>query len=279
VSPAPYNNNTKKAVYFVHKWDDDDGTADDQWPYQVEFSNTDVTGHVKIDTDATPQDADIDIYVNMTPSSYSYNGVTYYLSEKDLETLGKAFVMQPSSIADRLVSYDSSGPGEGKVMLLAVKPNGLINNIAYTTNGTGYWFGGSASTTSTIAKLPAGPYSNDPRIFVEFSASNLAFGIGQMPGVLKKGQRYLVRECLRYCYDAANKKYARVNFNFYVSIGDTKGDVNADGSVDTKDITAVSDLILDPTNTTTHRWAADVNEDDEVTVTDITEISDIIQNE
>jgi uncharacterized protein YuzB (UPF0349 family) len=276
VSPAPYNNNTKKGVYFVHKWDDDDGVADDQWPYQVEFSNTDVTGHVKIDADATPQDADIDIYVNLTPSSSSYEGVTYYLSEKDLETLGQAFVMQPSSIADRMVSYNSAGPGEGKVMLLALKPNGLINNIAYTTNGIGYWFGGSASTTSTIAKLPAGSYSNDPRVFVEFSASNLAFGIGQMPGVLKKHQRYLVRECLRYCYDAVNKKYARVNFNFHVSVGDTKGDANADGSVTVADITSVADLILDPSNTAVHHWASDVNEDDEISVSDITEIANTI---
>jgi uncharacterized protein YuzB (UPF0349 family) len=175
-----------------------------------------------------------------------------------------------------MVSYNSAGPGEGKVMLLALKPNGLINNIAYTTNGTGYWFGGSASTTSTIAKLPAGSYSNDPRVFVEFSASNLAFGIGQMPGVLKKHQRYLVRECLRYCYDAVNKKYARVNFNFHVSVGDTKGDANADGSVTVADITSVADLILDPSNTAVHHWASDVNEDDEISVSDITEIANTI---
>ena len=54
-----------------------------------------------------------------------------------------------------------------------------------------------------------------------------------------------------------------------------KGDVNGDGEVDVRDITALIDVIM---NSVTDNPRADVNEDSEIDVRDITALIDLIMN-
>ncbi|MBQ1723896.1 MAG: dockerin type I repeat-containing protein, partial [Muribaculaceae bacterium] len=54
-----------------------------------------------------------------------------------------------------------------------------------------------------------------------------------------------------------------------------KGDVNGDGEVDVRDITALIDVIM---NSVTDNPRADVSEDGEIDVRDITALIDIIMN-
>ena len=60
----------------------------------------------------------------------------------------------------------------------------------------------------------------------------------------------------------------------YFTLKYLRGDVNGDGEVDVRDITALIDVIMnDGVNP-----RADVNEDGEIDVRDITELIDIIMN-
>ena len=54
-----------------------------------------------------------------------------------------------------------------------------------------------------------------------------------------------------------------------------RGDVNGDGEVDVRDITALIDVIM---NSITDNPRADVNEDGDIDVRDITALIDIIMN-
>ena len=54
-----------------------------------------------------------------------------------------------------------------------------------------------------------------------------------------------------------------------------RGDVNGDGEVDVRDITALIDVIM---NSITNNQRADVNGDSEIDVRDITALIDIIMN-
>ncbi len=77
----------------------------------------------------------------------------------------------------------------------------------------------------------------------------------------------------RFCFYKGTQKYPQL----YVKVADTAllGDVNGDGEVDVRDITALIDVIM---NSITDNPRADVSEDGEIDVRDITALIDIIMN-
>lgn len=197
VSPALKN-------YIVHKWDDNYAN-DDQWPYQVEFENTNIEGAVEIDESKGICDATLTYDVYFARKG-DYTGTTVKLSGSALTALGTAFQMQPSEIGGKMVGYSASGPANGKIMFYAVDAQGNLIESKSTANGYGHWFNDNGGLTN---------WGNNSFVFSEFDANSLTFSLGQMPNTCINGNTYVLRQALRYKKDG---KEAIVRFVFNIHI-------------------------------------------------------------
>ncbi|MBQ8675750.1 MAG: DUF4859 domain-containing protein [Bacteroidaceae bacterium] len=214
VSPAP-------TQYIVHKWDEDI-TNDDQWPYQLEFENTDVVGHIPTvdlsDTSILPHDTLLNIYVGFKATTgNNYSGTTYTLSSRELRAIGEALRIQPADIASRLRTY--SAPQANNTVhflgLNATTGNSVVNGTS-TANGYGHWFNASGNVC---------PYSGTSYVFSELNTSTLAFNIGQYPGRCRNGQVYQLGQAFRYKDANGNIGVAKLIFHIY--IGGVPTDIEA----------------------------------------------------
>ena len=80
-APDKYNRNA---------WDDDE-TNDEQWPYRVKFSGTDLLGNVTI-PEGDPTDLETSLEVSLDASSESYPLHTFNLLNNGvMEKIAKAF--------------------------------------------------------------------------------------------------------------------------------------------------------------------------------------------
>ncbi len=84
------------AKYKSNPWDEKELT-DEQWPYKVKFTHTDLLGNVELDMDASPQNIELTYNVSIKADAQSYDGTQVSLvNNGDIVKLAKAFVMQPS---------------------------------------------------------------------------------------------------------------------------------------------------------------------------------------
>ena len=87
------------AKYKSNPWDEKELT-DEQWPYKVKFTHTDLLGNVELDMDASPQNIELTYNVSIKADAQSYDGTQVSLvNNGDIVKLAKAFVMQPSVIS------------------------------------------------------------------------------------------------------------------------------------------------------------------------------------
>jgi len=187
VSPAP-------TQYIVHSWDENI-TNDDQWPYQLEFENTDIVGHMPTvdlsDTSILPHDTLLNIYVGFNPTTgNNYSGTTYTLSSCELRAIGEALRIQPANIASLLRTYSTSQANNTVqlVGLNATSGNTVVNGPS-TANGYGHWFNASGNVCS---------YGNASYVYSELNTATLAFNVGQYPGRCRNGQVYQLGQAFRY---------------------------------------------------------------------------------
>lgn len=194
--------------YMVHKWDDD-YTNDDQWPYQVEFTGTNIYGAPNIQEGMVPTDLDLtyDIYM---PVLSNYGGMTVKLEGNAVAALGTALQMQASDIASKMVAYSASGSQPGQVMFYGLRANGRLYAGGSTANGYGHWFNASGNVTT---------YSASPCVFSEFNASGLSFFIGQQSGACSVGDTYTIGQALRYKDADGNTSLVRFFFNIHIASG------------------------------------------------------------
>jgi len=205
VAPAP-----KK--YIQHKWDEEIGN-DDQWPYQVHFSGTDIGSKATVYASPTIDgraigDITFTYDVTFPASSSVYAGASVALDVKAQQQLGTAFQLQTSEIADKMVTYASGGPSAGKIMFYAAKPSGSLYQKATTANGYGYWFSKAGAPVEYASGY----------VYSEFTPSTLTFNLGQYPGKCSTGDTFTVAEVLRY--RDANNQYAKALFIFNITISD-----------------------------------------------------------
>lgn len=59
--------------HWRHAWDDND-MNDEQWPYKVRFSGTNLYGQIDVDPDKTPEDITLIYDVPVSLSSTDYTG-------------------------------------------------------------------------------------------------------------------------------------------------------------------------------------------------------------
>lgn len=111
---------------------------DDQWPYKVKFTNTDLLGNITINPNDIPKDLILTYNVSFAADATAYSGTTVNLnSNGDISKVVQALVLQPSAITASLLNAKAT-PAEGKIAYAAVESNGLLN---YATTGNGMDFG------------------------------------------------------------------------------------------------------------------------------------------
>ncbi|WP_461633052.1 DUF6055 domain-containing protein [Labilibaculum euxinus] len=179
--------------YTAHPWDDDD-TNDDQWPYKVKFTNTDLYGNIVFDGTEVPEDLTLTYDVKFSPSSAGYTGSTVSI---DLTKLVKALVLQSSEISDKIGN---------EITFYGVESNETLN-ITTTATGLGHWFDIDGNICA---------YGDNAKVFSEFDKTNFTFSIGQYPGHCSSGNQFKVKQALVYQY-AAGKK-VQVTFVFNITI-------------------------------------------------------------
>jgi len=194
------------STYTPNAWDEKESN-DDQWPYTVKFSNTDILGNITINPNDSPKDLTLTYNVSFAADATAYSGTTVNLNTNgDISKVAQAFVLQPSAITASLLSAKAT-PVEGKIAYAAVEPTGSLN-YATTGNGYGFW-------NDSQGNVIAWGKDNDSRLFSELSPGTFEFSIGQYPGKSKAGDKYTIKDAL--VYTKAGKQY-QVTFVFNVTI-------------------------------------------------------------
>lgn len=182
-APDKYNRNA---------WDDDE-TNDEQWPYRVKFSGTDLLGNVTI-PEGDPTDVETSLEVSLDASSESYPLHTFnLLNEGVMQKIAKAFKLQPSEIAGATLDAGTvkadgfSGPAEGKVAVGLTNPDGKVS-YAYSANGIGFWIAADGTASSW----------GDAPIYYEYDASGYGLTVGHNPGHSEKSKTYIIKPTMVY---------------------------------------------------------------------------------
>lgn len=182
--------------YMPHAWDEDQ-TNDDQWPYKVKFSNTNIYGEVIFDGTEEPADLTLIYDVDFPYSETEYIGATHQLDAGDLAKVAEAFVLQPSEILSKL---------EQEIKFYAVESSGALNATT-TANGYGHWFSSNGDVTN---------WGGSAAVFSEFSESAWTFTLGQYPAQTVPSTTYTIKQALVYEHDPG--QFVQATFVFNITI-------------------------------------------------------------
>jgi len=180
-------------VYSPHPWDDNNSN-DEQWPYTVQFTNTNITGLIDISDDGTPEDAEFTFDISFPADDTNYTGADV---EADPADIARAFQLQPGEI--------TSAIGED-IQFYGVENDGTLNPNT-TANGYGHWFDENGNVVN---------WGEDARVFSEFDESGFRFRIGQYPDESSPGDSYTIKQALVYEYQPGLT--AQVTYEFIISI-------------------------------------------------------------
>ncbi len=190
--------------HWRHAWDDDNSN-DEHWPYQVQFTNTDLLGNF-----TNPiHDVTLTYDLMMDPmSAYTATPVALNTSR-----ISQAFAMAPDNIARAL---------GGTIIYNAVNPDGSLNATS-TANAPGHWYNRSGAVTG---------WGNDAYVYSELNLNTFTANIGQYPNRCQPGDAFTIRQALVYTQSPGNT--ARVTLVFNIRIKSDQPDCNGvpDGSAD-----------------------------------------------
>lgn len=195
-------------TYNRQYWNDKE-SDDEQWPYAITVSGTDVdkyneTIDVIIDPSAKPQNTSVTINVRGTVES-SYDYAHYNLAYLDNAAICYAFCLTPEELANKM-QHSSEGLAEGKVVTRIKLPDG---SYSYDDNCggelAGFWCGADGSLSG---------WGENARTYTKLHTI-YDMEVGWMPGTLTAGETY--PEILEMVYTKDGKEYvATLNFNFIV---------------------------------------------------------------
>ena len=197
-------------TYLQHLWDEDN-TNDEQWPFRVRFTGTDLFGNLNFDGTETPYS--IALEHNITTSAAAGYGGTSFTLDDDVIDIARAFVMQPSDIVTALGDFTSVRASQ--VKFLAVKPDGSLDenyktqapDAYYTANGFGFWFGADGAVQNWGSAY----------VYLEYDPGSWTCQFGVHPdrvkaGDMKVGDTY--RISVAFVHDAQT---ATINFNITIT--------------------------------------------------------------
>ena len=170
--------------YLQHPWDEDN-TNDEQWPFRVRFTGTDLFGNLNFDGTETPKSIALEHDIT-TSAAAGYGGSFYTLDDDDIVAIAKAFVMQPSDIV-AAIPADRANVQSGKVKIAAVEPDGTLS-YNYTANGYGFWYGADGSVQG---------WGVNSYVYMEYDVSswNCQFGVHPdrvSSGAMNAGDKYSI---------------------------------------------------------------------------------------
>lgn len=176
-------------THWRHPWDDNNAT-DEEWPYEVQFTNTNLLGYF-----TNPIHNDTLTYtVNMLPKTdYSSTAVSL-----DASRIYESFAMPQ----DSLNKYFGN-----KIVYAALNPDGTTNSTS-TANAPGHWF----NKTGTAVSWGSSAY-----IFSELNMSTLTANIGQYPNNCKAGDKYTIKQKLTYTKSSTEKATVVLIFNINIT--------------------------------------------------------------
>ena len=179
--------------HWRHAWDDND-MNDEQWPYKVRFSGTNLYGQINVDQDKTPENITLiyDVPVSLSSSDYTSSNV-----QIELQRLCQSFSLTPGQISDKW----------GKEIIFAgVNKDGSLNTNS-TANEPGHWFDMDGNICV---------WGERAQIYSELDKDNFIFKVGQYPGHCRTGEKYTIRQCLVYGYETGQKVQATFIFNITI---------------------------------------------------------------
>ena len=198
-------------TYDRHEWNDKE-SDDEQWPYTITVSGTDVNSYnevidVVIDPSATPENVTTTLNVHGDASS-GYEFGKYNLAYLDNAAICYGFCLTPDEIAEKLVESTKCADGvpEGKIGMRLKQADG---SYTYTDNcgGTyaGFWCDAQGNQQN---------WGSDARTYIKFNSIH-ELEVGFMPGAIKADETY--PEVLELVYNKGGKNYiATVKVNFIV---------------------------------------------------------------
>ena len=168
-------------TYSQQEWDDD-CKDDDQWPYRVKFTGTDLLGNFTLDESKDPADVELSFDVDCNASLADYPQGTVDLSAD--KNLAQAFVMNPSDITGLLQAVGVE-PAEGKIVWGLLQTDGSYS-YTNTANG-GFWCDADGNNSG---------WGENGYVYVEFSGLTITYG--HYPGHCAAGDTYTVKPTLIY---------------------------------------------------------------------------------
>ena len=177
-------------TYNRHPWNDDE-SDDEQWPYEVSFSGTNVSGYIDVDVNADPKDVSLSFDLKCDASLDTYElGRIDFASNGALEKIAQAFAMQPATLAGStlpIAANTEQKPAEGKIAFGLQQPDGSIA-YNYTAN-VGFWCSAEGKVDNWGDTAP---------VFFEYDKDSFVLSYGHRFGVSKAGTKYVVKPVLVY---------------------------------------------------------------------------------
>lgn len=189
-------------TYWMHGWDED-ATNDEQWPYKVKFSGTNLYGVIEFTEDDVPHDTTFIYNVSFPASAGAYSGTTVSI---DVTKLCYAFVLSGTEITSNIGQPSSTK----KIKFYGVNSNGTLAT-APTATGYGHWFNASGDVCNWVSGT-----TGTNRVFSEFNETNFVFTLGQHPGRCIAGDVYKIKQSL--IYSPATGQYYTASFEFNITI-------------------------------------------------------------
>lgn len=176
--------------HWRHAWDDDD-TNDEQWPYEVQFQNTDLLGvfNNPIHDETITYNLTLEPASDYTPTSVDLNA----------SRIGEAFAMSPTEIAAALGS---------SITYYGVNPNGSTNATS-TANAPGHWYGNNGQIVN---------WGAEAYVFSELNINNMIANVGQYPDRAQAGDQFTIKQQL--VYQKSPSESATVTLIFNIEIKD-----------------------------------------------------------
>lgn len=176
--------------HWRHAWDDND-TNDEQWPYKVQFQNTNLFGIF----DNPIHDIDLSYSVYMEPrADYAANYVAL-----DDSKICRAFSMPVNEIKALMGT---------SVRFVAINPDETVMPNS-TAVDPGHWFNSSGAVTG---------WQNGSVVFSELDLGAMTMKVGQYPNACSLGDVFTFKQALVYTQSPGN--IAQVTIQITVHIGD-----------------------------------------------------------
>jgi hypothetical protein len=190
--------------YWKHAWDED-ATNDEQWPYKVKFSGTNLYGNIDFTPEDQPHNETFVFDVSFPADAAAYTGTTVSI---DVVKLCYAYILSATEITSNTGLPSSSK----KIKFYGVNSDGSLVT-GTTANGYGHWFDASGNVCAWASGT-----TGSNKVYSEFDEKNFVFTLGQHPGRCTAGDVYHIKQAMVYSPSTGN--YYQATFEFNITITD-----------------------------------------------------------